>query len=273
MHPVSKVHRTILALLPVVLLTSWAGESRAQFILYDDFSGPNLDPSKWRGVNRGPHLESFKRIQSGQLLLGHLTYAESSSDTGGSTGRTGLRVADSNSVNGIAAQLTMLSAVSEDCAANDVGARAVAQLQAAYFNVGTSTGPDDRTGDVISRIQLMERDGIEKVINIRLEQCNDPDCNTSTILAGGKDLVTAWDVGETHFLLQRWDPDNDRVLYLADTEWDVLSYGVPDNDPPSSNGIGKRVRAATRAENCTTGPHRLSSSLVSVDNFLVLPVP
>jgi hypothetical protein len=272
MQSVRKQTHTILWLLVVVLVAGWAGESRAQFMLYDDFTGADLDPTKWRGQNRGQHLESVKRIQNGRLLLGNFTYGESSSDSGRSTGRTGVQVADSSNIIGLAARLTVLAASSEDCAANDSGARASAQLGAAFFNVGLSTGPDDRTGDVLSRIQLNERDGIEKVIDIRLEQCTDPDCDTFVILAS-RELVTTWDLGETHLLVMQWDPDADQVLFRADAEFDSLSYVVPDSDPASSNGIGKRLRVRNHAENCTTGANRLSSFVVLVDDVFVLSAP
>ena len=59
--------------------------------LYDDFTAPVIDPTKWSNASFGQGvLESFKLVSGGALLAGNIVYGEVGTDLGRRSGATGV---------------------------------------------------------------------------------------------------------------------------------------------------------------------------------------
>src|SRR6266498_1068299 len=103
--------------------------SHAQLVLYDNFTSGVIDPEKWSGFlfdggPPAPSAELIRTIENGQLHLMLVSYGGTASDTGGVFAGQGLNMKDlgvpggTGFITAIKAQVTIVAAEAEPCAAN-----------------------------------------------------------------------------------------------------------------------------------------------------------
>jgi hypothetical protein len=188
--------RLALALAIVIgLLATMTGRSHAQFVLYDDFTASVIDPSKWTGISTegslvAPATEATRAIVDGgllnrSLLLTLVSWGGDGSDAGVVLTRQGLNITQlgspggSGSITGLMANVAVLAARAQNCAANPAvsAPSARAQLIGAFFNDGSGS-VGNRTGDVIVTFDLQkDQGGVNRILaSVKLHKhaCREP---------------------------------------------------------------------------------------------------
>jgi hypothetical protein len=167
-----------------------------------------------------------------------------------------------------------MNALAEACDANPTPSRPRARIFGAFFNDGSSNGPDDETGDVIATIQMVLDSSAGREISLSVFRCADALCNvvdTTPFGAGGfVKFATTWKPGQKRTLTLIWDPAAKQFVGIVDAgkkmeEVQVISYGaLSDVDPPGFDF--KDLRVQTLEANCTAGGTK-SRLTARFDNF------
>lgn len=264
--------RILVGILSISALWLWPVPGQAShegFELYDDFSSPTILSRRWSGGESPGGQEVARMVRSGQLLMRLRREGGTASDVG-TTGLTTNRLSHPNpaTVDQIQADFTVQSVTLTSCAANaSIGRSRPAALALTRFNDGTSTGPEDRTGDHIASIaaQRLSTGGRGLSVIASWARCADATCSTSDFIT----LTTLGtvQVGQTFTVRVIWDEPNNQFLYGLNDGADVaLTYDVSDTAPavvPLAS-----VVVAQDPQNCTTGP-TVADSTGAVDNVMV----
>jgi hypothetical protein len=154
--------------------------------LYDDFSGTRLDPAKWDGAN----LELVREISGGRLVS-----KVTAADTALLYPRNRIRFVNTKAVKTLQADVTVTNSQS-------VGSSVSARLFGTFYNDGASTSGTDQTGDVAARLQIASSNGGSLNVNVLIDRCLDPQCNSSTTF--GSFTLGTVNLNETHTLFLQW---------------------------------------------------------------------
>jgi len=243
--------------------------SSAQLTLYDDFGGGIIDPERWFGTGQdggvaNPTTEVVRAIKSGRLQLRLNQYGSENSDSGTSTGQVRLNIPNGGSITTLQAIVTVTSADVGACATNpSTTVRARAQVDGGFFNDGSSTGPADRTGDIIAGIQKMSDTALGNVIQAFIVRCTNASCSATGAVAGSGSQVftTAWAPNQSHALTVQWDAANHQFIYsvrhalrtflFGKTETITLPYVESDAHAPVVPF--RQLVVNNSAANCTGG--------------------
>ena len=261
----------------VVLLIALAGipaQALEPLVLYDHFNATRIDPKKWSGLEtfaapRNPNAEALRLILGGSLWVHLTTYGHMNANRDAQQGRFGLVLAHPGPVTAMAAKVTVLSAEAEDCAANPVLSRARVQLLGFFFNDGSSTGPNDRTGDIIAGMNKdLDRDGRSTVAFIA--RCLDAACVSSPTVVS-RVFEKTWSPRLPDTLQLQWDRDGHQFLFAvnpgtAGEETAALSYTASEALPAVL--ALKAIRASHSAANCTEARKKVSIT-AAFDDVLV----
>ena len=128
----------------VAVIPAWA---QTQLRLYDSFTGPFINPSKWspQWQCAGTVMECVREIQQDQLRLRVRGYGATNTDNGTQFGGSGLTLV-SNSSTDIAADLTVSRSTAQACSTNPGfggGGHAQVLMFGSFFNGGAGTSDDD----------------------------------------------------------------------------------------------------------------------------------
>lgn len=214
--------------------------AHAQPTLYDDFSGDKLDPDKWfgeQGVRPGEGqggLELVRQIQDGSLLMSHRVAGGNPTMGSFVISRNRLRfpLAIANSITAAQADVTVTDFTVTKCSVPPSGDSQVdAGLVEVLFNDGSSTGPNDETGDISLQLVLVrEGHSIDPPDILRATahfiRCTNATCTTGTRF--DRDLGPV-SVGTTVTLRWRWDKANKAILFQKDTD-DIQAFTYTFND-------------------------------------------
>src|SRR5215831_11492074 len=138
-----------------VVLASVPVHAASGLVLYDNFDGANIDPTKWVGSEAGDQgRESFRAIKSHQLRLGYIGYCDttSGSDSIDCEGSVQLHfttpgVTSLQAITAIQATITPLQASTPPCSSNTFPTTAGVELLGFFFNTGAPT-PGSHVNDV-----------------------------------------------------------------------------------------------------------------------------
>ena len=265
-------------IVPLVLL-GFAGVSQAQLVLYDDFNGKPIDPAKWFGSERSagapaPNTEAARKIAGNKLSLSATTWGRTDSNSGNAGNEfNALLVTNPAPITTIQADVTVKEVEVIGCAVNPTSTRARAQIAAAFFNDGGSTGPADRTGDVFATIQKtrdsITGDQMEAVIT----RCSNAAC-TATNALGFRGFTTPWTAGDADTLTLQWDQPNHQFVYTVAhkkaNEVITLAYANPDFNGPVLNF--KQLAANNSVASCLAPASRTSATMEAhFNNVMVNP--
>lgn len=246
--------------------------SWAQSTLYDDFSGAVINPAKWVG-SEFRNLEVIRSLVGGRLVLAHRVV--------GQTAATGFQDGD-NRLNFLL-NPTGITAVRFDILVQkleilpcSVSGSPAANARAGFitflFNDGSSTTPNNNTGNVVVLVQLSRSSTSTDAPNVLraegiLIRCNDAFCGNRTTTVTDLGPVNT---GPNVTLRMSWDKANKRVDFQRDAEpTQPIPYTVNDDFPPTFTLTALQVRGLV--PNCSTGPHPFSEINASFDNVLVNP--
>jgi hypothetical protein len=261
----------------VVLLLVLAGipaQALEPLVLYDDFNAKRIDPAKWSGTEgfaaaRNPNAEAVRVILGGALRVLLTTYGDMSASSDAQHGRFGLALANPGPVTAMAAKVTVFTAGAEQCPDNPETSRARAQLLGFFFNDGSSTGPNDRTGDMLAGMNKdLDRDG--RSIVAFISRCPDAAC-TNSLTVASHTFDTAWSPGHPDTLQLQWDREGHQFRFAVNPgapgeETAALSYAEPDALPPVL--AFKAIRASHSAANCTEARKQVSI-VATFDDVLI----
>ncbi|MGM9488241.1 hypothetical protein [Ideonella sp. YS5] len=243
--------------------------AQARLPLFDDFSGHELDRTKWQ------ETEAWRSVDKGKARLGRWIYGSSATDTGTTMESFILSTTTGSAPRSIAASITVTDiATNEGCAFNPMPSRPRARLAVAYFNVRPGGPvPGDRTGDVLGLIQLArtsntaDAPGILRVNGI-VAQCLTADCmSASTLYLADLGTVSA---GTKVMGRIDWEPAAKLFRFTRDKTLAIETpYTEIDTVPPSQplQALGLRVEAA----NCASGPRTKAGIAAEFDNVLLAP--
>jgi hypothetical protein len=261
----------------VVLLVVLAGmpaQALEPLVLYDDFNAKRIDPERWSGMEgfaapRNPNAEALRVLQGGVLWVKLTTYGNMSTNSDAQHGRFGLLLANPVQVTAMAAKVTVLSAEAEDCIANPAMSRARAQLLGVFFNDGSSTGPNDRTGDILAGMNKdLDRGG--RSIVAFISRCLDASCTSSPTLVSHA-FETTWSPLQTDTLQLQWDREGHQFLFVVNpgtTEEETAALSYPASDALPAVQTFKAIRASHSADNCMDARKQVSITAM-FDDVLV----
>jgi hypothetical protein len=259
---------------PLVLLAGLclAGTTLAAKVpLYDDFSGPGIDRSKWNEAETWRYVDDKGRLTMGRYIFGATT-----SDSGVTLDNLNLSVSEPTSAKTLKATITVTAVnVDETCAANTSVSSSYARLTGSYFNVRSGGPlPGDRTGDVGAQIRVIRSSnssdaaGVLKVQGVPFV-CTNADCSTSSAYGAPADLGLV-NVGTAVTAQINWDKKNNKFAFIRDNGTPVeVSYTDSDSTAPelAYNNISLRNVVA----NCQSGPRVKAGIEARFDNVGIAP--
>ena len=185
-------------------------------VLYDDFSSPTIDPTKWTSY------ESVREIASGKFR----SKVRSSSGSVSSITSV-LEFPFPSSVNAIQTEVTPL------IFNNTLGTSPRAHIIGIYYNDGTPGG--GYIGDVGAQVRI-GGSGTNPIAEWNVWKCTDLACNSPVGFAGGT-FTTTITLGETYTLFLGWN--GSQFTFRIDNE--VAFYTPTTNINPPNNPY-KRIR-------------------------------
>ena len=124
----------------IVSLTVSSVAWGSEFVLYDSFETPRIEPDKWfSSETRRPNaiLDASRFVKEGKLYLIGVGYGSTESNTGRQTGSFGLGLKTPQSITALQAELTVTNVMAQTCAANAESTQGRAQLVGFFFNDGS----------------------------------------------------------------------------------------------------------------------------------------
>lgn len=253
--------------------------SQAQLMLYDNFSSPSIDPSKWIGVDCDPTSlrDTTRRVvteesDSGNGLL-HLfgaAYAFTNTDSGGTGCPFGLGFANPASVTDISFTVTVQKMVAIGCVTNSSPSIGSVELRARFFN--TENPPTSQLGDVetvIGPSRVSTDTGNQFTVVALYTRCDDSFCNSRTTL-DYRVLGTVYP-GQRARIRITWDQLNHRFIYRLNQQPEVISpYTVSDVSAPFF-GPFRDIDITHVVPNCTTSPRPVVTADAYFGNVYVNP--
>jgi hypothetical protein len=262
---------------PTIAGSNLTGRSFAAtcgFSIFDGFTGATINPNLWHGEELSDpgtsDTETSRGIQNGQLRMSLTTFGKTDSDTANLFGgQTRLQLNHPAGLSVLFVQATVTQAVAQGCVTNPTATKAGALLSGAFFNDGSSGGLNDRTGDVIARIQMVWDSNLGPGFELEAIRCDDAACTTSTPL-GISPFTKSWALNQKHPLVLAWDVANKQFLGIVDfqtatQETQTVSYGaLSDTSAPGLDFKDLGIRHFVAS--CTAGA-TMAQMTVLFDNF------
>lgn len=251
----------ILALLVLALPLMAAGGNRPldTFAVYEDWTNPNgtIRSDRWRGAEVAGGQEITRKVRAGHLAMRFRMEGFTTSDVGFTEGANILAATNPTQITQMAADAKIKSYETHECVTNPRLTRVrTIRVEIIKFNDGASTGPNDRTGDYLGRVQVVRDsdstdppDVLQAIGSVH--RCQNADCSDVKRFGGDNPLGPV-NVGKAHQVRVTWDQANHRFLFGLNTNADVpVPYTASDSKAavhPSAT-IEQRDTPA----NCTSG--------------------
>jgi hypothetical protein len=258
--------------------------AHAQSVLFDDFNAPEIDPDKWFGdeaqLQGVGALESTRDVDfdpaslQGRLLMFHRVAGGTSSNTGITDSRNRLRarhgrVPPAVQFDAVVTEFSVAACVTPGSAVSAARAQSIVHL----FNDGSSTGPQDFTGDIGMVIGLSRRsDSVDAPGVLQafgsLFRCTESRCIGFTNI--GVVGLGPVGTGEIVTLQESWDQVTKRVTYQKNAgPVQSITYTQDDSRPPIVNL--KDLEVVGAPANCTAAPRPVTEITAFFDNVFYSP--
>lgn len=222
-------------------------------VLYDDFNGPRIDPTKWNDwMASGSMREAVRELSPSyqgegnkrRLHVLQRAYSETFNDLDASYGWLGLRFTNPTTITEVSLKIEVNSATVSECQSNpSVGSSAWAGFVGRFFS---TDGSQDGSQDVDAEVELV-RDSTDAgaMLGVRAV-IGAPGYYDSRTLG----FVS---LGQTAKLHVKWDQPNHQFIFQLNEDPVVsMAYSLIDTYPP---GIPLKALMVTRGiPNCTTTP-------------------
>lgn len=254
-----------------ILLCGLAGPAMAQVIVYDDFSEALIDPARWSPnvIGAGNLYEMVRQISGGELLELLLVNGGNRADAGAAFSRHELRFVRTD-FTAMFFDATVLTYALVGCPTPGSQTSTVfVDAPFTLFNDGTTTAPNDQTGDIAARLEIFRSsDSIDppEVLQTQgqLTRCADPTCATREFI--GVVPLGPVVLGQRNTYAFFWDAFSKFVAFWKNAEPpQVIPY-------PQNLAFRRSYRAlglSGAAANCTAAPQPLALVHASIDNVTV----
>jgi hypothetical protein len=260
----------------------------AQLVLYDNFSGNVLDPSKWvgsesSGSNSGNQgRDVIRRIAvnglsqgNHALALGYVGYCDNLDDSHDCESVLQLHFTDPTTVTTIQATIKPRQVEATSCSSQPgIPTFISARLYGFFFNSGVVAPPaNDHTNDVVARIQVgsdsTNPDLTNLSVNARVFRCTNSDCSNGTDVAQSPQAMGTIALNASTTLTMQWDATANQFIFTRDSLTPVtIPYVLFDDFPPSLDD--KRIDVAVDVPSCTASvPHGTIAAFI--DDVFVNP--
>jgi hypothetical protein len=266
--------------LVALLFLGCPGVAGAGWLVYDDFSEVVIDPVRWfgsltTGGGARPSADVNRVLKRGKLLLAMTQWGANNSDVGGVAGINALSVKDPAVIMGMEARIAMRRAEAEACPANpSVVTQSRARMLAGFFNDGSSTGPGDRTGDIVADIETVLDAGVGQVIRAVMFRCSDSSCRAGDSVVIST-FTTTWQFKRPHAVRIVWDPANKKFGYAMKPKTgpeEVLEIPYTYDDSRSPGGKFAQLQARLSVPDCNgSRKHATIEFTADYVNILVTP--
>jgi len=260
------------------LLIGFVGVSQA-LTLYDDFNKKPINPAKWSGSESSagaaaPNTESARKLAKKQLYISLTTWGRTDSNSGnGGNLSNKLGVTNPVPVTAIQADVTVKSTKVVGCTANTTSTRSRAVIVGGFFNDGTSTGPGDRTGDILAGIESVRDSATGDQIDASFSRCTNANCSIATTPAAVA-FAASWVQGVANTMSVQWDKPNKQFIYTlnpgGNQEQHILTYTFSDSNGPVVDF--KQLSAQNSVASCLDPAPRAYAIMKALfDNVMVNP--
>jgi hypothetical protein len=247
--------------------------ARGHAFIFDAFGGPQINHNIWHGGESSDtatsDTETSRSIQNGQLELSLTTFGKTDANAGTFGGNTRVLLNSPGGLTVLLVQVTVTEAVAQGCPANTTATRPRARIRAAFFNDGSSTGPNDEKGDVIADLQMVLDSKKGPIFELAVFRCSDFQCKGSTNI-GFVTFAKIWALDQPHTLLLFWDQANNRITGIVDfntagAETQNVPYGaISDAHAPGFDF--KSLQVVNLVASCTAGA-KMAQFTASFENF------
>lgn len=247
-------------------------------VLYDDFNGKFINPDKWLGQDFGftevDRREQVREIKGNALRLASRLYGDPLTAVGSRNGGSRVRFSHPELVTTIRAELRATEVDLLGCSAQ-APASARATVQGFFFNDGSSTGPNDRTGEVSAGISIGSSSAVADppgvlTVTAFAFHCSNAQCSSATSLGGA--LLGSVLLKEKTSVALAWDQTASQFVFQFGNQLPVsIGYSFATVNPPAVDS--KIIDVSNSVRNCGSGVRSLAYMELFVDNVSVNPVP
>jgi hypothetical protein len=231
----------------------WSAEPYA---LYEDFSSPTLDQTRWTGGER------VREVKGGAMYFFQRDWGATTADTGGQFVSWGDDISVPGKVTQLRARLRVNAIELTPCAANPVLAYSRARILGTFFNTGNPLS-GNYVGDVLAQVRVgrfsnsADAPGVLRVQGL-IVMCTNADCSASTLLGSVVELGTT-SVGSNVEVQMEWNKAQKKFVFanLTGAVTGEVPYTLSDGAGPARplHAIGTRIDAP----NCASGPRGMGS--------------
>lgn len=239
-----------------------AAHAQESYGVYDAFSSPTIDASRWSGAER------VRMIDTGTLVLSLREYGQPNGNTGRIGHNWGEDLTRPSAIGALRATFTATAASVTDCAANTQSSRLRARLIGTFFNTGRPV-PGSYVGDLMAQIYLFrDSSSTDAADTLRVEAatfvCTSSDCMSVTPVGTTQSLGTVT-LNTPVTLQMHWDKANRSIVFTRGGQAPVaVPYGtLTDTIQPARPLQAVALRADL--ENCALN-QVVGNMTVRVDN-------
>jgi hypothetical protein len=239
------------------LIAARGPSPREAFAVYEDWTNLTIRSDRWRGSEQGGGQEIVRKVRHLHLAMRYRMEGFTSTDIGFAIGGNTLATANPGQITQLAADAKVAAITTMECAANPRLTRTRAlRLQIVKFNDGASTGPTDRTGDMMGRVQVVrDSDSLDPPDVLKVDgsvhRCQNADCSDVKRFGGMHNLGPV-NVGAKFQIRVIWDKANKQFLFGFNTNADVPVPYTQNDALPAVAPAATLDQVSTPA-NCTTG--------------------
>ena len=261
----------------LVTLASTGAAWGSEFVLYDAFETPRIEPDKWFGSEtRRPSaiLEASRFVKDGKLYLIAVGYGGTRSDAGRRTGSFGLGVKSSRSITALQAELTFTKRMAQTCPDNVESTQGRAQLVGFFFNDGSGKQRQkgDLTGDIVAVLEKVADSRDDNFMRAIVLRCTSWTCSKGETI---KALLfkRKWTLNEPDVLRIAWEPPTSQFVFRVNPgaegeETRRIAYDPAIRPLKSPRFQLQRIRVRHHGANCKEG-RRGALLNVTVDDVYV----
>jgi len=260
-----------------------ASNASAQFEVYENFNRSVLDVKKFpAGWMSGDVLAAKRKIENGKLVLYVYGRNDTTSDEGRIRARQDISFPEGfgDTVSGIEVTGSIGKANVRGCDSNPDGRyRSRLTNYINWGNDGSSTGPDDQTGDFKSLIGLRRYVGDPLLyVSTYLWRCADANCdNEEDIRDGGGGDLGAVAVGQNFTIRTTLNRDSNQIVFSSKIggQRRTLKYRYRDGISPILPAVNDFtvLRPQTELDNCILGGGKKPFAFIEarIDSVSVKP--
>jgi len=266
----SRMRRAIQTTGILSLLLLPFGVAHAQWITYDNFSGPLLNVNKWQDAwFSADALQISRRQSAGKLELGVATMGNLLTDSGQTAARNRIRFPSrfDGRIQGIESRMWVVSGKATHCprAASAKDTRGRLRQFVTWFNDGSSTGDDDLTGNVQSYFSLrVAPDNALPQLRFWVWRCTDSNCNNNQAAEISSNFLGTVRYGQAVQMRTTYNASNNSLTFWAKPAGKapvsrlvrlstLASFSAPPADPFNA------IEARAQADNCRLGPNAVKN--------------